>query len=187
MYAAFCGLWPRRKDVAWLFGTIVLIYPGFTLQPIALSLDPYYLSFLFWVVSLATTIFAITKPAYRWVFLPISLTSEVLCYLIIEYFLGLELFRLMVIVVLKSRSGAPWNLKRLRTALIGWNPYATVWTAYVVWRTFVFRLVSYYGKGGYMSLGSDISPILRNPMHEVPTRVFIGIYNILMSTVMAWA
>jgi hypothetical protein len=187
LFAAFCGLWPRRKDVAWLVGVIVLLYPGFTLQPIALSLEPYYLSFLFLVVSLATTIFSITKPAYRWLFLPISLILGGLSYLIIEYFLGVELFRLMIIVVLKSRESATWSLVRLRAAVIAWSPYAAVWTAYVVWRTFVFRLVSYNGTAGYMDIRSDVSPILSSPMHEVPTRVFMGIHNILMSTVVAWA
>src|ERR1035441_3797687 len=49
--------------------TRVLLYPGFTLQPIAFGFFAYHLSFLFFVVSLATTIFSITTPAYRWLFL----------------------------------------------------------------------------------------------------------------------
>jgi hypothetical protein len=139
------------------------------------------------VVSLATTIFSITTPAYRWLFLPISLVTGGFSYLITEYFLGLELFRLLIIVVLTNRGGVTRDLKKLGTALILWSPYATVWTAYVVWRAFAFHYVSYYGTVGYRDVGHDISRILSSPIHEVSARVLSGIHNILMATVLAWA
>jgi hypothetical protein len=183
LYFAFCALWPRRKEAAWLVGTLVLLYPGFTLQPVAFSLFQYHMSFLFFAVSLATTILSFTKPAYRWTFCFISLITGAFSYLIIEYFLGLELFRLMLIVILTRREYASWNLKRLRTALLRWCPYATVWVAYFVWRSFLFRVASNYSQTGYMDVSSDLSPILRNPLYEILSRGLIGVHNILMSTV----
>jgi len=187
LFVAFSALWPRRKDVAWLVGVLVLLYPGFTQQPIALSYLSHHLSFLFFVVSLAATIFSITTPAYRWLFLSIALVTEGLSYLITEYFIGLELFRLFVIVVVTSRGGLTRDLKKLGTALIMWSPYATVWTAYVVWRAFAFRYVSHYGTVGYRDVGSDISQILSSPIHEASLRILSGIHNILMATALAWA
>jgi hypothetical protein len=187
LYLAFCALWPRRKDIAWLVGTLVLLYPGFTLQPIAFSLFQYHMSFFFFAVSLAFTIFSFTTPDYRWLFIPISLVTEGFSYLIIEYFIGLELFRLLVIVVLKSRQYVTWDLRKFGTALISWSPYATVWMAYVVWRAFFVHTPDYYDQGGYMNVGTDISPILNSPLHAASARVLGGIHNILMSTVLAWA
>src|SRR5208283_2244996 len=187
LFVAFCELWPRRKDVAWLVGTLVLIYPGFTLQPIALGFLEYHLSFLLFVISLATTIFSITTPAYRWLFLPISLVTGVGSYLIIEYFVGLELFRLLVIAVLLNREYVTWNLKKLRTALILWSPYAMVWAAYIVWRGFYFHVVSHYAKVSYMDVGAGISPIKSSPASWAWHQLGGGIHNILMATILAWA
>jgi hypothetical protein len=186
LFVAFRALWPRRKDVAWLVGTLVLLYPGYTLQPIALDQLEFHLSFLFFVVSLATTIFSVTTPAYRWLFLPISLATGAFSYLLMEYFAGLELFRLLVIGVLTTRECETWNLKKLGTTLIVWIPYATVWMAYVVWRAFIFRVASNSGPT-YMNVGSHVSQILASPIREVSERFLGGIHNILMATVLAWA
>jgi hypothetical protein len=188
LFVAFCAFWPRRKDVAWLVGTLVLLYPGFTQQPIALTYLPHHLSFLLFTISLATTIFSVTTPVYRWIFLPISLVAGGLSYLIIEYFVGLELFRLFIIGVLTNRQCTTHDLKKkVQTALIVWSPYATVWAAYIVWRAFVYRVVSPYGTVSTKDVGSDISRFLISPLHEVLARVLGGIHNILMATVFAWA
>ncbi len=185
LYVAFCALWPKRKDLAWLLAMLVLLYPGFTQQPIAVSYLSQHLSFLLFVVSLTTTIFSITVPDYRWLSLPVSVITEGLSYLIIEYFAGLELFRLFVIVVLSSRD--TWNLKKLRTALIAWSPYATVWTAYIVWRVSVLRVVSPDEKARVMDIGSDLSKFLSSPIHEASIRFLGAIQNILTATILAWA
>ena len=187
LFVAFSALWPRRKDIAWLVGALVLLYPGFTLQPIALGFLEYHLSFLFFVVSLAATIFSITTPDYRRPFLAISLVTESLSYLVMEYFVGLELFRLLVIVILSNRESATWSLKKLRAALIVWSPYATIWMAYLIWRGFVFRVVSYYATTSYMDVGAGISPIIRSPASWAWGRLSTGFHNILMATVLAWA
>ena len=171
LFFAFCALWPSRKDTAWLVGTLVLLYPGFTQQPIAFTYLSQHLSFLLFVVSLAATIFSVTSPAYRWVFLLVSLVTAVFSYLLMEYFLGLELFRLAVIGALTNRERATREFERLRTALVMWSPYALVWAAIVAWRAFAFRAVSYYGTASYKDAGSQISRILGNPIHEVWTRV----------------
>lgn len=187
LYAMFSALWPKRKDFAWLVGALVLLYPGFTQQPIALSYLPHHLSFFFFVVSLATTIFSFTRPAYRWLFLPFSLGTGIISYLITEYFVGLEIFRLMVIATLISRKYVIWTFTKLKTVLIVWSPYMTVWTTYVVWRAFVFRVASHYGTVSEKNVGSDISRLLRSPIHEGALRVLGGIHNILMASFIAMA
>jgi hypothetical protein len=188
LFVAFCRLWPRQRDIAWLVGTIVLLYPGFTQQPIGLNYLETHLPFFLFVVSLATTIFSITTPAYRWLFLAVSLVTGALSYLITEYFIGLEFFRLLVIVVLTRPEGVMWDLKRLKAALLTWSPYAAIWTAYVVWRAFVFRFAPTIGyKDPQKDVHLAISSVLSNPIHEIFARVFVSIHNILMSAVIGWA
>lgn len=183
LFVAFSALWPRRRDFAWLIGTLALLYPGFTLQPIGLGFLEYHLSFLLFVVSLTATIFSLTRPAYCWLFIAVSLITEALSYIVIEYFVGLEFVRLLIILFLTCRGSERWNFK---SSLIAWSPYVVVWTGYLVWRTFIFRVTSGYGPG-YMKVGSHVSEVLRNPAGELLRRSLSLIHNILMSTILAWS
>lgn len=186
LYVAFSALWPRRRDFAWLVGVLVLLYPGFTLQPIALGFLEYHLSFFLFVVSLTSTIFSLIRPAYRWVFIAVSLVTEALSYIVIEYFIGLEFLRLLIILFLACRGDEWLNVKDLKSSLRVWSPYAVVWTAYVVWRTCIFHVISGYGPG-YMEVGSHISDVLRHPVGESLRRALGLIHNILMSSILAWS
>jgi len=186
LFVAFSALWPRRRDFAWLVGTLVLLYPGFTLQPIGLGFLEYHLSFLFFVVSLTATIFSITRPAYRWLFIAVSLFTEALSYIVIEYFIGLEFLRLLIILFLTCRGDERRTLTNLKSSLIAWSPYVVVWTAYLVWRAFIFRVISGYGPS-YMNVGSHVSEVLRNPAGELSRRSLSLIHNILMSSIFAWS
>ena len=186
LFVAFSALWPRRRDFAWLVGTLVLLYPGFTLQPIGLGFLEYHLGFLLFVVSLTATIFSITRSAYCWPFMAVSLITEALSYIVIEYFVGLEFIRLLVILFLARRGDERRNLANLKSSLIAWRPNAAVWTAYVIWRAFIFRVISGYGPG-YMNVGSHVSEVLRNPAGELLRRILSLIHNILMSSILAWS
>jgi hypothetical protein len=186
LFVAFSALWPRRRDFAWLVGTFVLLYPGFTLQPIGLGFLEYHLSFLFFVVSLTATIFSITRPAYRWLFIAVSLFTEALSYIVIEYFVGLEFLRLLIILFLTCRGDERRILTNLKSSLIASSPYVVVWTAYLVWRAFIFHVISGYGPS-YMNVGSHVSEVLRNPAGELLRRSLSFIHNILMSSILAWS
>jgi hypothetical protein len=186
LFVTFCALWPQRRDFAWLVSAIVLLYPGFTLQPIALGFLEYHLSFLLFVVSLAATVFSITISSYRWLLIAVSLAAEALSYIVIEYFVGLEFLRLLIILIVACRGDARLNLKNLNSSLITWSPYAVVWAAYVIWRTFIFHVVSGYGPA-MMNVGSHISEVARHPIVELAHRMVGLIHNILMSSILAWA
>jgi hypothetical protein len=186
LFAGFSALWPRKRDFAWLVSTLALLYPGFTLQPIGLGFLEYHLSFLLFVVSLTATIFSIIRPAYRWLFIAVSLITGALSYIVIEYFIGLEFLRLLVILFLTRRGDERQNLTSLKSSLLAWSPYAVVWTVYLIWRAFIFRVISGYGPS-YMNVGSHVSEVLRNPAGELLRRGLSLIHNILMSSLFAWS
>jgi hypothetical protein len=187
VFVAFGALWPRRKDVAWLVGVLVLVYPGFTQQPIALTYISHHLSFLLFVCSLATTILAITNRSYRWLFFAISLVTAVASYLLIEYFLGLELFRLLVIIVLARRESQGWTVKSLRKAIVHWSPFAAVWAVIIVRRTFFFHAQSYYGVVNPKDGRNQFLLLLTSPIRSASIRIFGALHNILVATILSWA
>lgn len=186
LYVFFCLLWRKRKDFAWLVAALVLVYPGFTQQAIALTYFSQHLSFLCFVVSLLATTAGIKKPAYQWLFVPFSITTGVICYLITEYFVGLEFFRLIVIVALKDREGVKRDFKNLKNALLAWSPYAATWTGYLIWRSFIFHEI-HYGPVGDKDIRYILSRVLSSPVREVVARASNGIHNIVMAAVCAWA
>ena len=158
--------------------------PGFTQQPIALTYLPHHVSFLLFVLSLMFTVLSITRPAYRWLLLPLALTTEGLSYVIIEYFVGLELLRVVLIGVVSDRQRTLGSLKaKVTAALISWSPYAAVWIGYIVWRA-VFMQAG--PTESYKNVGSDVSRVLSSPLHAAAARVFDGIHNVCMATVFAW-
>jgi hypothetical protein len=184
LFLTFSAVWPRRKDAAWLLGVLVLLYPGFTQQPIALTYLPHHVSFFLFVLSLMFTVLSITRPVYRWLLLPLALTTEGLSYVIIEYFVGLELLRVVLIGVVSDRQRTLGSLKaKVTAALISWSPYAAVWIGYIVWRA-VFMQAG--PAESYKNVGSDVSRILSSPLHAAAGRVFDGIHNVCMATVFAW-
>jgi hypothetical protein len=182
LYFLFCTLWPRRKDVAWIVAVLVLLYPGFTQQAIALTYLSQNLSFLLFVASLLLTVFALARPRYRWLFLLLSLASGVGSYLITEYFVGLEFVRLVIIGVFRE---GEVDRKKLREALFQWSPYAVAWAAYMVWRSFIFHEV-HYGPIGDKNVGYLLSTMLRSPVRELGGLVRNGMHNITMSAVYAF-
>jgi hypothetical protein len=184
LFIGLSELWPTRRDVAFLVGLLALLYPGFSQQPIALTYLSQNLSFFLYVLSLAMTIFCITRPAYRWWFFAIALTTCGLACAITEYFVGLELFRPFLIASLAGRETTGRDFRKsLRTALVYWSPFAAVWAGYLIWRGFVFHVAT---MRSYENVGSSLSIILRNPIHETALRISAGLHNILMATVFAW-
>jgi hypothetical protein len=182
VYFLFCALWPKRKDVAWIVAVLVLLYPGFTQQAIALTYLSQNLSFLLFVFSLLLTVLALARPRYRWLFLLVSLASGVGSYLITEYFVGLEFMRLVIIGVLRE---GEVDRKKFREALFQWSPYAAAWAAYMVWRSFIFHEV-HYGPIGDKNIGYLLSMMLRSPVRELGGLIWNGLHNITMSAVYAF-
>ena len=183
LYVLFCALWPRHKDLAWIVAVLVLLYPGFSQQAIALTYLSQNLSFLLFVVSLLLTVFALARPRYKWLFLLAALTSGVGSYLITEYFVGLEFMRLVIISVFGE---GEFDRKKLQLALLKWSPYAAAcWAAYIIWRSFIFHEV-HYGPIGDKNIGYLLSSMLRSPVREFGGLVSNGMHNITMAAVYAF-
>jgi len=184
LYLLFCELWPRRKDVAWIVAALVLLYPGFTQQAIALTYLSQFSSFLFFVTSLLLTVLALGRPRYKWPFLMLSLVLGVWSYLVTEYFVGLEFVRLVIIYVCVFKQG-DFDRKKLREALLKWNPYAAAWVAYIFWRSFLFHEIHYHPIAD-KNVSYLLSRALHNPFKEVGGIVLNAMHNIIMGTFYAF-
>ena len=184
VFITFYGLWPRRRDVAGLVAVVVLLFPGFTQYPIALSYLPHYVAFALCAMSLAATVHALRAKRISLYLLAASLVFTVASYAITEYFVGLELFRLVLIWYVLQADANPVQsaAKTCRKTLIVWSPFAALWVGFVFWRSFIYRSAG----GAHYNVDSEIQVIMQDATHQSLARVASGFYNLLMATVFAW-
>jgi hypothetical protein len=184
LYLLFCELWPKRRDVAWIVAALVLLYPGFTQQAIALTYLSQNSSFLFLVTSFFLTVLALGRPRYRWPLIVISIALGVWSYLITEYFVGLEFVRLVLIYVYIFKEGY-FDRQRLQSALLKWSPYAAAWVGYVFWRSFLFHEI-HYNPIADKNVSYLLTRALHNPIKEIGGIVANAIHNVVMGSFYAF-
>ncbi len=139
-------VWPRQAELAGWLALLFLVYPIFTLQPLAVAYTLHWSMYLVFMLSLALMLYA-ARQGRGWVWLTVlALALEGMHLVCIEYFAGLELTRPVFLWLLYA--GLPrrdrWT-KTLRTAL----PYLVLVLLYSVYRS---AYASVYGFDRFQAL-----------------------------------
>jgi hypothetical protein len=173
-FFTFRALWPARADLAWLTAVLVLLYPGFTQQSESLSFIPHYVSLLLFVLSLRSTIAALDNPNRFWLFTAAAIVLALSSYTLIEYYLGLELFRLLVIAY-RTR------LTSTRKTII---PYLAAWVPFVLFK----GLFTHVDKGNsYRDPSVGLHNLVHHPLSGLLDRAGVFVHNIIFGGFLAWA
>jgi hypothetical protein len=159
-------IWPRRASLtAWL-ALLFVIYPIFTLQPLAVAYTLHWVMYLAFMLSLLVMLEAARRPRAFAPLTALALLLEAIHLVLIEYFAGLELSRLLFLWLLLANLPSRPRLKEtLRQAL----PYLIVLLLYVVYRSSYGAL---FGYDRFTPLATVID-VMRTPM--------AGLRNILQS------
>lgn len=130
-------LWPDRKFLTSTAALLFSLYPGFLMQPLALTFGHIWIIYSIFNVSLVLTIKAIRNPSHRIAFTLISLSLSLINILCMEYFLPLEVIRFVIIFYLisKDKKFTP----RFLDTVLKWLPYFGVLAAVTIWRAFFFK------------------------------------------------
>jgi hypothetical protein len=131
---------PRRNLAVWMT-LIFLTYPGFLRQPNAMDYIPHLLGILFGLVSIDLTILMTRADTRirRYVLMVFSIGMGLLCYLTMEWMIGLEGFRLLLIVYLQSKRGRKIDLPLLKRVLRDFAPAFFGLAIFLVWRLLIFK------------------------------------------------
>lgn len=154
---AFWGMlrvvWPQqRRQIFWV-ALVFLLYPGFAIQYISLTVGHMWLVYTIFMVSMLLTGLALRtlkrQPGYWmknrrfWLYSGAGLLFSLANTLFMEYFLPLELTRfLLIFVILRDDLAGFW--KPAWRTLLHWLPYAVVLLVVVIWRAFFFKVQTYY-------------------------------------------
>jgi hypothetical protein len=184
LFIIFRTLWPSKSGLAWLISVLVLLYPGFSQQSLSITFVPQHVSLLLFSISLVATIWSLRFSRIYWylIFTIISLVTALLGYLIIEYFIGLEFLRpLLILFILRGENKTKLS-SMAKVVIAKWAPYAICLFLLSVWRVFLFHTLPPAHDGLAILL-----KITENPFIFVTERFLGEIRNILMATVLAWS
>lgn len=135
----FRKIWPNAELQIGLAAILFSVYPIFAQQQLAISFMVHWTSLLCFVVSAYLMLWVIDHPKLS---IPITLTAMIISGLglvNIEYFIGLEFLRLLLLWWVFSRQ-LPSRAARVKKTLLHFSPYFLVAILFVLWRTFLIEL-----------------------------------------------
>ena len=142
MFWLFDLLWPKRRNARFFAALMFTIYPGFLWWVAGVEYQPMVLSLGLHVFSIALTFKAIqTEPVWKktlWYVL--SLLTGWYALALVDYAIGMEVFRLMGIFLLvhrKSTRSALWR-KTIETFKLA-APVLLIPLMYLLWRQIFFE------------------------------------------------
>lgn len=131
-------LWPQqRTQTAWI-AVIFLVHPVFTLQFISVAFSQHWISALLYAFSLWAMLNSFDTGKTRWSWEILALASSALHLFTMEYFLGMEVFRYILIWL--TRDPHIPRRQQLGVFLRRAAPYAVLLISYIIWRLFLLQL-----------------------------------------------
>jgi hypothetical protein len=133
-------LWPRRRRESFIAALLFLIYPGFLSQINGIDYQSQIVSLASAMLSIALSVKASQmrgSPA-KWIVLLLATLLGWFYLGLVEYFLGLEVLRLMCLLLPVIRSQVSWKQKffpGLRSLL----PALIIPAVFLTWRVFFFE------------------------------------------------
>ncbi|MBK8780409.1 MAG: hypothetical protein IPO22_01080 [Anaerolineales bacterium] len=134
-------LWPRQRTATMVAAILFLIYPGFLSTPNAIDYQEKFVGLFLGHLSVALSIKSIlsTKRLHKvLLWLPVVLTAGIYPSLV-EYYFGLEVFRLLAIGLLAMRSSGGKIAQWVKSTFFEWIPFMVGPLGFVIWRFFIFE------------------------------------------------
>ncbi len=125
-------LWPEHTILTAWIALLFAIYPIFTLQPISVAYTLHWTMYLMIMLSMFLMLYAVRHQKFYWQITLLAVLLQVGHLLLIEYFSGLELSRLIFLWFLFPGLAFWDRIKKvLRYAL----PYLVILLLYVIYRS----------------------------------------------------
>lgn len=180
-------LWPERKSFALIAALLFTIYPGFLSQHNAIDYQSHMVALFFAILSISLTLKAILSVRVQvkvgWAAL--SIISGWIALSQMEYYIGIEAFRLACIVVLTWRSKGPEFRRKVQVSFFNWLPFAIVPAGFLFWRIFLFE-----AERKATDIGSQLGQLFTSPLTGLwwLTYLFQDFFNVLLTPwVLPWS
>lgn len=135
-------LWPNRLTSITYITLLFLIYPGFLQQSVPLGYQNYITALTVWIASMFFTVLAVkSRSKIKFIlFTLFALILQVFSFLLLEFFIGMEVLRLLLIVY-GAMPTTGINFVELKKKIRYLSPYIISLLLLVLWRVFIFKSV----------------------------------------------
>jgi hypothetical protein len=171
-------IWPKQAARATWIGLLLLVYPGFTQQFVAINSSRHVLPMAFFLFSLGFMAIGIRQAERYWLYTGISLCLGLAGMLASEYYYGLELARPVVIWIILDGSGQSPR-ERFKRTIKSWLPFAGLLTGIFAWRYSVSQAVNYP-----VTLTRDL---YSRPVQTVVESAKISLHDFYVATAEVWS
>ena len=184
LYYSFVEIWPLQRSYLQWLGALLLVYPGFLQQSISGAYNRHFTAFFVFALSIYLMVLATRQTRAAWA---LSLAAWVTAFVhifTIEYFVGLELIRPLLLWFLLARRNGITRATAVRRVILTALPYLLILAFYFWWRLIVFPstiIVANYA--GDFRLLEDFNISLLSGMLAVFTR---AVLDLIYSTLQVW-
>lgn len=133
-------LFPGQRLATALSAMLFLVYPGFLQMPTASAYQCHFSGFLSGILSLIFTVMTVQCESLRKriLFTTLSVLFALGCFLMMEYMVGLEGVRLLLLYLLCDREKAT-SKPNIPQTLRKWLPNLVALMSFLFWRIFIFK------------------------------------------------
>ncbi len=132
------AIWPKQAQFVVSAALLFAVYPGYNAQPLPAIFVAHLVAQIAFLLSLGFMAHALRQPERYKRYTALALLSAFSQVFLLEYFVGLELVRPLVIWLIVGGSLRTWTTLR-RIGQI-WSPYLLVLGSWTVWRFWLLDL-----------------------------------------------
>ncbi|MGB8212248.1 MAG: hypothetical protein WCE68_01700 [Anaerolineales bacterium] len=180
LYFTFNLIWPKRVWQNCWIAALLIVFPGYLVQPLPATFTRHYLTFLFFSVSLFLTVLALKDRKHFWLWMPLSVFLGVLQMFMMEYFVGLEILRPVLIWLILQQQEEKERV--LRKTLLYWLPFM-IGLAFYAWWRFLYLPSTLPADPNSPSL---LKALFRSPVESVKQLVQFGFKDIWYLLARVW-
>lgn len=153
-------LWPDSGSLPLWTACLFAVHPIFRQQPVALTYHQLWMEYAFYVLSIGAMIAAVRQPRRYLLWTVVGVIGLVLNFLISEYFLGVELLRLVILGTAIYSCTERRDLKQtVRSAVLHYLPYVATLLVYLSWRFIFLKLPGEDRNGLVLMTAIQANPI----------------------------
>jgi len=178
LWLTFQTLWPNYKWQNLVASLLFLLYPFFTLQPLAVTYTLHWTGYLLYALSIYLMLQAQKKQF--WLFTILALITQAMHLFTLEFYSGIDLLRPVFLWLMLATSEIS-NREKIKITLHKWTPYLVLFILYFIWRGFIYQAAT-EGRNTFLFLTAFLS----DPFSTILTTVKNSIPDLALILVSSW-
>jgi len=138
--SAFEKIWEDRKELLRWSGALLLVFPSFTMQSISVAFNQHFITLFLFCFSIYLMVIGVTSTKkLSWLFLFLANISAIIHIFTMEYFVGLEVMRPIILFFALRKRHPQLTIKRniLLTAKY-YTSFFFILIGFVFWRLLIY-------------------------------------------------